>query len=202
MMSGALNAGATALSVSAAPNPAPVITLAMNGMASWPSVSSTWPGRATCSPTTPAAAGAAVFIVGLCYLIIPSAAAKSFGLAALPGELATPWLRVKGVRDAVTGIVAVVLLVAASPVVISWCVLAFTLIPIGDAAIVLARRIAEDEGWAAVTTRRSCLSRSPTPRQSCVSPSRCWLARYGTTMALTVPGAQAISQRYPSGSPK
>lgn len=94
-----------------------------------------------------AAAGAAIFVVGLCYLFIPRVMASSFGLAHLPEEAATPWLRIKGIRDAVAGIVAAVLLVSAEPVVVAWCVLAFTLIPIGDAAVVLSSRGKKAAAW-------------------------------------------------------
>jgi len=94
-----------------------------------------------------AAAGAAIFVVGLCYLAIPRSMASSFGLSALPEERATPWLRVKGVRDAVAGVVAVVLLVTAPPEVIGWCVLGFTLIPLGDAAIVLSSKGKPSAAW-------------------------------------------------------
>ncbi|WP_120005122.1 DUF4267 domain-containing protein [Nesterenkonia muleiensis] len=94
-----------------------------------------------------AAAGAAIFIVGLCYLTIPRAMVASFGFTALPEDQATPWLRVKGVRDAVTGVVAAVLLVTASSAVIGWCVLAFTLIPVGDAAIVLSAKGRPSAAW-------------------------------------------------------
>lgn len=93
------------------------------------------------------AAGAAIFVVGLCYLTKPRAMAASFGLVHLPQEVATPWLRVKGVRDAVTGVVAAVLLVVAQPVVVAWCVLAFTLIPLGDAALVLSSRGSRVAAW-------------------------------------------------------
>ncbi|WP_150460212.1 DUF4267 domain-containing protein [Nesterenkonia ebinurensis] len=94
-----------------------------------------------------AAAGAAIFGVGLCYLIIPRGMADSFGLTHLPQASATSWLRVKGVRDAVAGVVAAVLLVAAEPIVVAWCVLAFTLIPIGDAALVLGSRGKKTAAW-------------------------------------------------------
>lgn len=83
-------------------------------------------------------AGAAIFVVGLCYLFTPQAMAASFGLTHLPQQSATAWLRVKGVRDTATGVVAAVLLAVAEPAVVAWCVLAFTLIPVGDTVLVLS----------------------------------------------------------------
>ncbi|NLS08482.1 DUF4267 domain-containing protein [Nesterenkonia sp. MY13] len=94
-----------------------------------------------------AAAGAAIFIVGLFYLFAPQAMAASFGLRELPQAAAGQWLRVKGVRDAVTGVVAAVLLITAEPVVVAWCVLAFTLIPLGDASLVLGSRGSKAAAW-------------------------------------------------------
>ncbi|GFZ99213.1 DUF4267 domain-containing protein [Nesterenkonia alkaliphila] len=94
-----------------------------------------------------AKAGAAIFVVGMCYLFIPQAMAASFGLTHLPPQPATAWLRVKGVRDAATGVVAAVLLVVAEPSVVAWCVLAFTLIPVGDAILVLSNGGKQTAAW-------------------------------------------------------
>lgn len=94
-----------------------------------------------------AVAGVAIFIIGLCYMTVPRAMATNFGLNVLPESGATPWLRVKGIRDTVTGVVAGVLLLTATPTVLGWCVLAFTLIPIGDAAIVLGANGNRSAAW-------------------------------------------------------
>lgn len=94
-----------------------------------------------------AAAGAAIFVVGLFYLFTPRVMAASFGLTELPQSAAGQWLRVKGVRDAVTGVVAAVLLITAEPAVVAWCVLAFTLIPLGDACLVLGSRGSRAAAW-------------------------------------------------------
>ncbi|MPV35761.1 DUF4267 domain-containing protein [Georgenia subflava] len=82
-------------------------------------------------------AGVGILIVGLCYLATPRAMAASFGLPTLPEADATPWLRLKGIRDLTTGVVALVLLVLADPHVLAWAVIAFALIPLGDAVTVL-----------------------------------------------------------------
>src|SRR5699024_8770989 len=70
-----------------------------------------------------------------------------FGLPALPPEEATPWLRLKGIRDLTTGIVAVTLLLLAPPTVVGWILLAYAIIPVGDAAIVLAARGDAKAAW-------------------------------------------------------
>lgn len=84
--------------------------------------------------------GLAIGIIGLLYLFRPRRIAAAFGLPALPDEAATPWLRVKGVRDLAAGLVAAVLLLTAPSTTIGWALLAFTIIPIGDAASVLSAR--------------------------------------------------------------
>lgn len=88
--------------------------------------------------TITALSGLAIAAIGLMYLLAPRAAATSFGLTDIPESGSTPWLRVKGVRDATCGVVAGVLLLTAPLETIGWAVLAFALIPLGDAATVLA----------------------------------------------------------------
>jgi hypothetical protein len=84
-----------------------------------------------------ALAGLGISIVDLLYLLTPQSMAANFGLPSIPGEDSNAWLRVKGIRDFATGVVAGVLIIAASSTVLGWAVLAFTIIPIGDALIVL-----------------------------------------------------------------
>lgn len=91
--------------------------------------------------------GAAIAVIGLCYLVSPRGIATSFGLRAVPHIEATPWLRVKGVRDVVAGLVAAVLLITAAPATIGWALLAFALIPIGDGAVVLGARGRSAAAW-------------------------------------------------------
>ena len=61
-------------------------------------------------------------------------------ITAPQGDDVVPWLRLKGVRDLTAGIVAGVLLLVAPPTVIGWVLLVYTLIPLADAAVVLASR--------------------------------------------------------------
>jgi len=88
-----------------------------------------------------------IAVIGAVFLIRPRAIATSFGLPALPRADATPWLRLKGVRDLATGVVAMTLLFLVPPTVIGWVLLAYALIPIGDAAIVLSARGDAKAAW-------------------------------------------------------
>ena len=94
-----------------------------------------------------ALAGLAITTVGILYLVKPRMMAATFGLPVVPHEEATPWLRLKGIRDLVTGVVAGTLLLAAPPTVVGWVLLAFTLVPVGDAATVLASRGSAGTAW-------------------------------------------------------
>lgn len=94
-----------------------------------------------------AVAGFAIAAIGMLYLVRPRLVATAFGLPALPHEDATAWLRLKGVRDLTTGVAAGTLLLTAPPDVIGWILLAFTLIPLGDAATILASRGRASAAW-------------------------------------------------------
>lgn len=78
-----------------------------------------------------------ILTIGLLYLVMPRAMATSFGLPSIPAAEATAWLRLKGIRDLTTGIVAGLLIAIASPVVVGAVVLAFAIVPTGDALTVL-----------------------------------------------------------------
>ena|SRR5690625_1446966 len=94
-----------------------------------------------------ALAGLAITAVGILYLVMPRMMAATFGLPVVPHEEATPWLRLKGIRDLATGVVAGTLILAASPTVVGWALLAFTLVPVGDAATVVASRGSAGAAW-------------------------------------------------------
>ncbi|WP_101652510.1 DUF4267 domain-containing protein [Brevibacterium ihuae] len=94
-----------------------------------------------------ALSGAAIAAIGILYLVRPRIVAAAFGLPALPHEEATPWLRLKGIRDLTAGIAAGVLLLTAPPAVIGWVLLAFTIIPVGDAATVLSAHGKAGAAW-------------------------------------------------------
>ncbi len=84
-----------------------------------------------------AIAGTGIFVIGFLYMVRPLEIAANFGLPSLPGPGSTAWLRIKGIRDIATGVAAFVLLLTASPPTIAWALLAFCIIPLGDALTVL-----------------------------------------------------------------
>jgi Domain of unknown function (DUF4267) len=81
-----------------------------------------------------------LIFIGARFIVAPRTAAAGFGLAApfVDGH-ADPYLSAKGVRDIASGLIAVILLAARLPHVLGWFELAASIIPIGDALIVLRR---------------------------------------------------------------
>lgn len=86
-------------------------------------------------------AAAAIIVVGLMYLFVPRTAMKSFGLP-LPGvDPAMPWwLRLKGSRDIVSGLIVLALVAWGEPRLVGVVLAIASLIPIGDMSLVLAAR--------------------------------------------------------------
>lgn len=81
---------------------------------------------------------AAIIFIGARFLIAPRAAAAGYGVLPdldQPGVRA--YLSVKGIRDITTGLFVIILMLAHATHLVGWVMLAATLIPIVDAAIVL-----------------------------------------------------------------
>ena len=82
--------------------------------------------------------GAGIIVIGARFLVVPQAAAAAYGIASEQGGTASdPYLAVKGVRDIASGVVVFVLLAAAKPHILGRYLVAASIIPIGDAVIVL-----------------------------------------------------------------
>ena len=82
--------------------------------------------------------GAGIIVIGARFLVVPRAAAAQYGIATEQGGPASdPYLAVKGVRDIASGVVVFVLLAAGKPHVLGRYLAAASIIPIGDAIIVL-----------------------------------------------------------------
>jgi uncharacterized membrane protein len=82
--------------------------------------------------------GVGIIVAGARFFLQPHAAAAAFGVAVPGGRGATDaYFAVKGVRDIASGLVALVLMLTAPAHVIGWIMLTYTVIPLGDAAIVL-----------------------------------------------------------------
>jgi hypothetical protein len=86
-------------------------------------------------------AAAGIMAVGIMYLSQPRLATQSFGLP-LPeaGANIAWWLRLKGVRDIVSGVVVLGLLIWGGPRMAGIALLIEALIPIGDMSLILAAK--------------------------------------------------------------
>ena len=82
--------------------------------------------------------GAGIIVIGARFLLAPQAAAAAYGITSEQGDPASdPYLAVKGVRDIASGVVAFALLASGKPHSLGKYMAAASIIPIGDAAIVL-----------------------------------------------------------------
>jgi Domain of unknown function (DUF4267) len=82
--------------------------------------------------------GVGIIVIGARFLIAPQAAAAGYGITnEQAGPASDPYLAVKGVRDIASGVVAFVLLATAKPHILGRYLAAASIIPIGDATIVL-----------------------------------------------------------------
>lgn len=83
----------------------------------------------------------AILTIGTFYLVSPARISGSFGLRPPASDDATRgWLRLKGIRDAASGLVVLVLLLTASRHTLGTVLLALAIIPLGDMSIILASR--------------------------------------------------------------
>ena len=82
-----------------------------------------------------------IIVIGVMYLFRPRQTTPSFGLP-LPeeGPNTTWWLRLKGTRDIVSGLVVLALLVWGSPHLLGIVLLIEAMIPVGDMSLVLAAK--------------------------------------------------------------
>ncbi len=86
-------------------------------------------------------AAVGIIAIGIMYLSIPRAATRSFGLP-LPEDGANIvwWLRLKGSRDVVSGLVVLAMVVWGGPRMVGIVLLVEALIPVGDMLLVLAAK--------------------------------------------------------------
>lgn len=81
---------------------------------------------------------AAIIFIGARFLVAPRAAAAGYGVVPdVDRPEIRAYLSVKGVRDIATGLFVIILMIAGATHLIGWVMVAATLIPIADAAIVL-----------------------------------------------------------------
>jgi hypothetical protein len=82
--------------------------------------------------------GSGIIVIGARFLVAPRAAAAAYGITSGQGGPATdPYLAAKGVRDIASGVAVFVLLAAGRPHFLGRSLVAASIIPIGDAIIVL-----------------------------------------------------------------
>ncbi|MGW2654136.1 DUF4267 domain-containing protein [Streptomyces sp. NPDC001478] len=77
-----------------------------------------------------------VLFIGVRFLVQPGPAAAGYGVAAKEGGDAA-YLAVKGLRDAVSGVMGLALLAFAGAEAGAWFMVAVALVPLGDTVIVL-----------------------------------------------------------------
>ena len=81
---------------------------------------------------------AGIIFIGARFIVAPRVAAAGYGVPADLGQpSAVAYLSVKGVRDIATGVFVIVLMAAGATHLVGWVMLAATIIPLADAAIVL-----------------------------------------------------------------
>jgi hypothetical protein len=89
------------------------------------------------------AIGVGIILIGARFLLAPRVAAAGYGVpvdppgAQTPAGSPYPWLYVKGVRDIASGVFIFILLANRAPHPLGAFMAAASLIPVGDAAIVL-----------------------------------------------------------------
>jgi len=97
----------------------------------------------TIASITSGAIGVGIIFIGARFLVVPQAAATGYGVLAAPvgaqNHAAShyPWLYVKGMRDISSGIFIFILLANRAPHLLGAFMAAASIIPVGDAVIVL-----------------------------------------------------------------
>jgi hypothetical protein len=79
----------------------------------------------------------AIILIGGRFLLAPSAAAAGYGAPTGTGPSSRAYLSAKGIRDVASGLFVVILIATGSAHALGWFMLAATIIPLADAAIVL-----------------------------------------------------------------
>ncbi len=97
----------------------------------------------TIATTVSGVIGVGIIFLGARFLLAPRSAAAGYGVpvepatALTPGGTPYPWLYVKGLRDIASGLFLWILLLNGVPQLLGAFMAAATLIPVGDALIVL-----------------------------------------------------------------
>jgi uncharacterized membrane protein len=91
-------------------------------------------------PLSPAALLAvAIIVIGCFYVISPERMTGSFGLKPpAPDADTRAWLRLKGIRDIVSGLVVLTMMLTTDTRTVGIALLVFAIVPLGDMSNVLA----------------------------------------------------------------
>ena len=80
-----------------------------------------------------------IMVIGCFYLVSPERISGTFGLKPPASDADTrAWLRPKGIRDVVAGLVVLTMMLAASRQLVGITLLVEAIIPFGDMSIILA----------------------------------------------------------------
>ncbi len=91
---------------------------------------------------------AAIIVIGARFLIAPHAATAGYGVQPdLDQPSVGPYMSIKGIRDIASGLFVVILGVAGETHLLGWVILAATIIPIADTAIVLGNGGPKSIAW-------------------------------------------------------
>lgn len=82
----------------------------------------------------------AIIAIGIMYVSRPMVATRSFGLPLPEGANIEAWLRLKGVRDIVSGLTVLTFMAFGVPRWVGVILFAFAIIPIGDMLVILASK--------------------------------------------------------------
>jgi hypothetical protein len=81
---------------------------------------------------------AGIIFIGGRFLVAPSSAADAYGVPASTEPRSRAYLSTKGIRDIASGLFVVIFIAYGAARPLGWFMLAASIIPIGDAAIVLS----------------------------------------------------------------
>jgi hypothetical protein len=91
---------------------------------------------------------AGIIFIGARFIVAPRVAAAGYGVQPDLGQRTVgAYLSVKGVRDIASGLIVFVLMAAGATQLLGWVMLAATIIPLADAAIVLSSGGPKSIAW-------------------------------------------------------
>lgn len=91
---------------------------------------------------------AGIVFIGARFVLAPRVAAAGYGVQPDLGQRSVgAYLNVKGVRDIASGLFVFILMAAGATHLLGWVILAATIIPLADAAIVLSNDGPKSIAW-------------------------------------------------------